>query len=218
MGDVVSLFREDVQEVEVSWNELSKTVNRAATRQLVLAQLTTILGLSKESMADTPAVSPDLGRLRGEIGPAGAMYPVSRAAGLIVAHENFPLFLSDQGLDAQEALELAGTSIVAYNWWNSWWLSLQGGRAGIVDRHAQKKVNLPAHPEYWDPLAYEPSAQRQNFHTVLHRMAATTALEACELLPITPEPRALPIHVAALADPFNALQVKTLFATARTFS
>jgi hypothetical protein len=213
MGKVIQLRpTQQTSSPEITWEGMVERVN-TGTVPKVQDRLIRSIG-----SAGVNVPTPQMAEASGEIGPAGVLYPVSNSPNLVISHVNFPRFLVSRGLDVSTALDLVACNVVSYNFWNNWWIGLLKNRQAIVNRAAQKSSNLPSIGGYWEPLQYEPLAERQSSVAIIHRMAARTAMDAAGVRDFEPDVEVLPVHMAALAEPLPERQVREIFRATQIYS
>ncbi len=192
---------------EIKWENFVQTIASADLQTEVIEKISqAVVGKHKNTYN---VILPAMVLSRSEAkSPAGVMYGLPNAAGRIVTAEQFPIFLSEQGLLREDALRLAAASVIAFAWFDG-----KIKRQPYIPRSLRTTLGkdrfLPYRPEVWPPG--DVSIGRQTTQVGVHRFAARIALDVCfkQDFAVDMQPP-LPLHIAALIDPLQFDQLPTL--------
>lgn len=135
---------------------------------------------------------------------------------IVRTHENFPNALMDEGIGRAQSLQLAAASIIAYASVLSWQRSLPKMSKNRLHARASQAGLLPRYPRLWHESAFDPVEVRVDSHVIAHRIAGRLALDASRIIDFDPVSKPpFPPHIAALADPLEAHQIRLLASAAK---
>lgn len=210
MGRVVD-FNDRGKEAKrklLTWERLARLSQSPKMVERVGAVTTQLVGKTVK------VEPPELVRVDGDF-EAGTVHYVSRTT-MLATHENFPRYLFDKGLSHNQAVELAAGSLISYNSLAIWMAGLRRVGQQAIVRACSRRSMQPDTDEVWQAADYMPNVQApQQPHVILHRMAARIALDVSAVRNFRPRPvEPQPVHVAALADPFTAENLREIGAVA----
>ena len=211
MGKLIEFPTGNTPDGYPSFDEFQDVIEAPRTSELIQVSLDDICQTSHESKERIRTGQVFARRMESPILEMGTVFPHPQKANLIITHENFPAHLIDSGIERQEALRLAATSVGAFSVICQWYRGLRRDQNERMTRLAQRKEYLPNYPRLWDGTAFNPTLEKQDPFTIIHRMAARVALESSVVRDFDTNAKPpLPVHIASLLDPFNELQVRSL--------
>jgi len=214
MDDITNLesFRKRSKKADSrpAWQQMSDVIDSDANRTAVQAEL-------DRTFSRTPnprhrVVLPDFSvAYEQNTRVGGTLYPFSTAKGRFITSTQFPEYLEQTGLDKETAMQLAGSSAIAYAGLFSWFRDFPEHQRNMLFRERQRSYLKITRPEAWSSDAYEVGTDLQLPHVIIHRSAARIALNVCGLFSLEPtasSPRSF--HIAALVDPLGNKQLGQL--------